>query len=122
MPRILIVDNSQIIRDMLKEYLTDIGYEVDLAADGQEGIEKALVNEYDVVFCDTHMPRKNGLQVYLTVSEKKPNLPFIMTDSLPDSLSETALNRGAVACLIKPFNLNLLKTTLESLFKGARTR
>ena len=122
MPRILIIDNSQIIRDMLGEYLDDLGYEVDMAVHGQEGIEKGLANDYDVVFCDTHMPKRNGLQVYLAVSEKKPNLPFIMTDSLPDDLSEEALNRGAVACLLKPFNLDLLKTTLESLFKETRTK
>lgn len=107
---------------MLREYLSDIGYEVDHAVNGQDGIEKALANDYDVIFCDTHMPKKNGLQVYVAVSEKKPNLPFIMTDSLPDNLSETAMNLGAVACLIKPFNLDLLKTTLESLFKKAGIR
>jgi len=122
MPRILVVDNSQIIRDMLHEYLTDLGYEVDLAVHGQEGIDKGLANDYDVVFCDTHMPKKNGLQVFLAVSEKKPGLPFILTDSLPDDLSEKALNKGAVACLLKPFNLELLRTTLESLFKETKTK
>jgi len=121
MPRILIIDNSQIIRDMLGEYLADLGYEVDMAVNGQEGIEKGLANNYDVIFCDTHMPKKNGLQVYIAVSEKNPDLPFIMTDSLPDNLSDRALDRGAVACLIKPFNLDLLRATLESLFKEART-
>jgi len=120
MPRILIIDNSQIIRELLGEYLTDLGYEVDMAVNGQEGIDKALSNKYDVIFCDTHMPKRNGLQVYIAVSDKKPDLPFIMTDYLPDNLSETALNKGAVACLIKPFNLDLLKQTLDSLFRKVR--
>lgn len=113
MYRILVIDNSEVIRELLTEYLSDLGYQVETAVNGQVGIDMALANHYDVIFCDTHMPKKNGLEVFSAVSKEKPNLPFIMTDSLPDNLSDKAINKGAASCLTKPFNLEQLKKTLE---------
>lgn len=113
MKKILVIDNSEIIRTLLYDYFTDIGYSVDLAVNGLEGIKKALSGDYDIVFCDIHMPKKNGYQVYCEVSKDKPELPFIMTDSLPDNLADQALKLGAYTCLTKPFNLNQLKQTVE---------
>lgn len=104
MRKILVVDDSEIIRSLLAEYLTDLGYEVDLATDGADGIQKALAGDYHVVFCDIHMPRKNGYEVYKEVVHHKPELRFIMTDSLPDQLAEMAQQAGACCCLQKPSN------------------
>lgn len=119
--RILIVDDSQVIRDLLCEYLSDLGYTVELAIDGQDGIDKALATDYDVVFCDLHMPRKNGFQVYSEVSETKPHSIFIMTDSLPDELAAKAQEAGACCCLTKPFDLNEVKMKLlEVLQQGSK--
>ncbi len=119
--RILIVDDSRVIRDLLREYLTDLEYSVDVAVDGQDGIDKALVGDYDVVFCDLHMPRKNGFQVYSEVSRAKPEVSFIMTDSLPDELAAKAEEAGACCCLTKPFDLNEVKRKLlEVLQQGSK--
>lgn len=121
MARILVIDDSEVIRNLLEEYLTDSGYEVDLACDGQEGIEKALAGDYQVVFCDIHMPRRNGYQVFTEVSSKRPEMFFVMTDSLPDQLAEMAENAGAQCCLTKPFDLDQLRRTLESLLTKSKT-
>ena len=121
MARILVIDDSEVIRNLLEEYLTDSGYEVDLACDGQEGIEKALAGDYQVVFCDIHMPRRNGYQVFTEVSNKRPEMFFVMTDSLPDQLAEMAQNAGAQCCLTKPFDLDQLRRTLESLLTKSKT-
>ncbi|MEA1980585.1 MAG: response regulator [candidate division Zixibacteria bacterium] len=115
MKKILVIDNSKIIRNLLYDYFTDIGYSVELANNGLEGIEKALSHNYDIVFCDIHMPKRNGFQVYSEVVKEKPELPFIMTDSLPDNLAEKAVELGAYTCLTKPFNLDQLKQTVEKL-------
>ncbi len=121
MANILVVDDSEVIRNLLEEYLTDAGFSVDLAVDGQEGIDMALVGNYQVVFCDIHMPRKNGYQVYREVSSKKPELAFIMTDSLPDQLAEMAQSAGAHCCLTKPFDLDQIKRTLDRLLTRSKT-
>lgn len=121
MARILVIDDSEVIRNLLQEYLTDAGYEVDLARDGQDGIDMALRGDYDAAFCDIHMPRKNGYQVFREVSRRKPDLHFVMTDSLPDQLAEMAQSEGAHCCLTKPFDLNQVRRTLESLLVKSRT-
>ena len=105
MAKILVIDDSEIIRNLLSEYLQEIGHEVDLATDGLEGIQKALTEEYAVIFSDIHMPKRNGYQVFTEVMEAKPGSKFIMTDSMPDVLAKLALEEGAVTCLIKPFDL-----------------
>ena len=74
---ILIIDDSEIIRSLLKEYLTDIGHTIEFAVNGQEGIDKALQQNYDVIFCDIHMPRKNGYLVFTEVRQAKDNQIFI---------------------------------------------
>ncbi len=115
MDKILIIDDSEVIRSLLKEYLIDSGYKVELAVDGQEGIEKVLANNYVAIFCDIHMPRKNGYQVFREAISTKPYSHFIMTDSLPDELAEMALNEGAQQCLTKPFDLSQIKDILEKI-------
>ena len=113
MLNILVVDDSEVIRRLLNDYLTELGHRVDLAFDGQEGIDRALESEYHLIICDIHMPRKNGYQVYTEVSESKPETAFIMTDSLPDELAELAQKAGACCCLKKPFDLIEVRETVE---------
>jgi two-component system, OmpR family, alkaline phosphatase synthesis response regulator PhoP len=115
MEKILIIDDSEVIRSLLKEYLLESGYSVELAVDGQDGIEKVLANDYAAIFCDIHMPRKNGYQVFREAISAKPDVHFIMTDSLPDELAEMALNEGAQQCLTKPFDLNQVKDILAKI-------
>ncbi|MFQ6008518.1 MAG: response regulator [Candidatus Zixiibacteriota bacterium] len=116
---ILVIDDAEVIRKLLYEYLTELGYTVHLAKDGQEGIEKALTNDYTAVFCDIHMPKKNGYEVYREVSMSKPELPFIITDSLPDQLAEMAQKDGAQYCLTKPFDLDQVKEVLQAVLPQA---
>lgn len=115
MTKILVIDDSEVIRRLLEDYLTDLGYQVTLAVDGQEGIDKALADDYPVVICDIHMPRKNGYQVYSEVSEEKPEVVFVMTDSLPDELAEMAQKAGACCCLRKPFDLCEVRQTVDEI-------
>lgn len=115
MARILVVDDSSVIRNLLAEYLSDQGHQVDTAIDGQEGVEKALDGDYDVILCDLHMPRKNGYQVFTEVTAHRPQSRFIMTDSLPDELARMAQKAGAYGCLTKPFDLTEVTRALEKI-------
>ena len=121
MVKILVIDDSAVIRNLLYEYLTDLGYAVDLASDGQEGIAKALAGDYRVAFCDIHMPKKNGYQVFHEVSAAKPGLLFVMTDSLPGPLAEMAQEEGAHRCLTKPFDLEQVKEALQAILAPSST-
>ena len=112
MARILIVDDSEVIRKFLSEYLQDMGHEVDVASEGREGIDKALNGDYALIFCDLHMPRMNGYQVYRAVSAEKPAQAFIMTDSFPDQICRIVEKIGALDCITKPFDLNEVRLKL----------
>lgn len=111
--RVLVIDDSPVIRDMLVEVLSDDGYIVDTAVDGQAGGDLALANDYVVILCDVHMPEKNGLETVRHIITHKPGAQIIMTDSLPDKMAHQARREGALGCLQKPFDLNELRQLIE---------
>lgn len=117
MVKILIIDDSEIIRSLLSEFFSECGYKVDSAIDGLEGIQKALNSEYNLIFCDVHMPKRNGYQVYTEVSSQKPDVKFVMTDSLPDSLADKTIKAGASMILTKPFDLDEVRLTVSRLLE-----
>jgi CheY-like chemotaxis protein len=111
--RILVIDDSPVIRDMLVEVLSDDGYIVDTAVDGQAGGDLALTNDYLAILCDVHMPLQNGLETVRRIITNKPESQIIMTDSLPDKLAGQARREGALGCLQKPFDLNELRNLIR---------
>ncbi len=117
MARILVIDDSDVIRTLLDVFLSDAGHEVDLAVDGAAGIDRAISNKYDIIICDIHMPKKNGYEVYQEISRRVPDSCFIMTDSLPDELAQLTLDAGAHQCLTKPFDLEQLRATIFKLLR-----
>lgn len=113
--RILIIDDSPVIREMLVEILTDSGYTVETAEDGEIGSVKAIENNYSVIICDVHMPRMNGLETVRKIVEAKPNSKILMTDSYPDKLASQARKEGALDCLQKPFDVTELRHKIKSI-------
>ncbi|NIP42537.1 MAG: response regulator [candidate division Zixibacteria bacterium] len=111
--KILVVDDTPVIRRLLCDVLESEGYEIEEAIDGVEALEKIRASKFDLVFCDIHMPRKNGFDTYIAAREIDPNLDFIMTDSFPDKLAEKTNEMGALCCLAKPFELDELRKTLK---------
>ena len=121
MAKILIIDDSIVIKNLLTEFLTEEGHDVEATCDSLEGIRMALASDYAACICDIHLPVKSGYDVYCEVSAKKPELPFLLTDSLPDDLSEKAQRVGAYCYLRKPFDLNQLRGILQRLLKPVKT-
>ncbi len=120
--KILVVDDTQVIRDFLQEVLTDSGYSVDLASDGKTGCQMALDNDYDIIFCDVHMPVMNGLDLVKKIRQTKPDAAIVMTDSLPGKIAEEATAAGAICCLAKPFALDDLRDVVERLGGAKKSR
>lgn len=115
MARILVIDDSHVMRNLLREFLESEGHEVDVAIDGEEGITKALAGDYLIAFCDLHMPRRNGYQVYEQVSPQRPQMSFVFTDSMPDSFSEQLAADNRFLVLRKPFDLQQIRKVLATL-------
>jgi len=115
MAKILVIDDTGVMRNLLAEFLTEEGHEVDTAVNGDDGITKALKGDYAIIFCDLHMPKKNGFQVYEMVSEMRPDLTFVFTDSMPDTFSEKLAEAGSFYVLKKPFDLQQIRQVLAAL-------
>jgi CheY-like chemotaxis protein len=121
MARILIIDDSEVMRNLLVDFLTDLGHETDATGDSEDGIKMALEGQYEVCFCDLHIPKKSGFDVYCEVSPVRPELQFVVTDSLPDRLAEQARESGVKYCLRKPFDLNQVREVLNQVLKPVKT-
>ncbi|MED3719308.1 response regulator, partial [Geobacillus stearothermophilus] len=69
--RILVVDDEERIRRLLRMYLERENYVIDEAGDGNEALEKALTNDYDVILLDLMLPGKDGIDVCKEIREQK---------------------------------------------------
>ena len=106
MARLLVIDDDEEIRIMLNSLFTDAGYEVDLAADGYEGVEAFKENHADLVITDIFMPNKDGLETIIELKRDYPEIKIIaMSGGGIDTelYLESAKKFGAVATFIKPF-------------------
>ncbi len=104
MTKVLVVDDSALIRRVLSEILTDAGFEVAIARDGVEALAMLQVFEPDVVTLDVQMPRMGGLECLDRIMIERPR-PVIMVSSLTREGAEetlSALELGAVDFLPKP--------------------
>jgi len=110
MKRILIVDDSALVRKQLREVVETMGgFEIDLAKNGKEAVEKALLKPYDVITMDINMPIMDGLAAVKEIMDKSPQ-PILMVSSLTHDQADTtieALENGAVDYIGKPGTMNV---------------
>lgn len=105
--KILAIDDSRTIREMLRMALVNAGFDVHLASDGQEGVEALATVAPDVVITDINMPRLDGFGVIEairggTVLNKLPIL--VLTTESAQDLKDRARNAGATGWIVKPFD------------------
>jgi len=111
---ILVVDDDPAHARMLKTLITDWGYAVHLADDGDTGVEKVTSHSFDMVLLDMKMKRMSGMEALAKICEFNPSLPVIMMTaySSVDTAVE-ALKIGAYDYLTKPLDFDKLKLTIE---------
>jgi two-component system, NtrC family, nitrogen regulation response regulator NtrX len=115
MPRLLIIDDEKSIRYTLREILEYEKYEVDEAADGEQGLEMLQKEEYDVVLCDIKMPKMDGLEVLSRVAEMGLNTQFIMISAHGNiETAVEATKKGAFDFIQKPPDLNRLLVSVRN--------
>ena len=119
---ILFVDDDPILRMLLSEVLGGFGFSVLEAEDGQSGVDSFREHHPDLVLCDLHMPRMNGLDVLKTIRRESPNTPVVMLSAggRMDGVVE-ALHLGAWDYLMKPLQgFDVLEHRLNKCFDRAR--
>lgn len=102
-PRILIVDDSALIRRLLKKAFEDIGFQTDEAGDGQEAVQKHKSFKPDLTIMDLIMPRMGGLDAIVEIRESTPNAKFvILTSTARKDEIVTAKTLGITHYIVKP--------------------
>ncbi|MBO4570920.1 MAG: sigma-54-dependent Fis family transcriptional regulator [Bacteroidales bacterium] len=113
--KILIIDDERSIRNTMKEILEFEGHEVALAQDGREGVEAALHNSFDAIFCDIKMPEMDGMEVLETLTNEGCEASIIMISGHGDiDTAVKCIRLGAYDFIQKPLDLNRILITLKN--------
>lgn len=117
--RILVVDDDDSIRTVLKAILEDEGYIIDLAKNGKEAIEKSNIIFYNMALIDFKLPDMDGTELLGAMKETTPKMIKIIITGYPTLQNAVnAVNEHADGYIIKPLNMeNLLKTIKKHLKK-----
>ena len=118
LPKILVIDDEEDIRELLKYNLLKEGYEVEFAFDGLVGLDKIKSYQPDMVITDVLLPYKSGLEIISFTKNQNPLTPIIVISSLgkEDITVVEAFKLGATDIMAKPFNPVELKSKLKTLF------
>jgi DNA-binding NtrC family response regulator len=117
MAKILIIEDEESIRNVLSNIIKDEDktYEVDLAENGLEGLEKIKVNTYDLVLCDIKMPKMDGIELLEKAIGTHPDLTIVMISGHGDiDTAVDSIKKGAFDYISKPPDLNRLLSTIRN--------
>lgn len=104
MSKILIVEDENSIAELERDYLELSGFEVEVANDGQTGLEKSLSEDYDLIILDLMLPEVDGFEICRQVRVEK-NTPIIMVSAKKDDIDKIrGLGLGADDYMTKPFS------------------
>jgi len=115
MPTILVIDDEKAIRKTLHDILSYEGYQVEEAADGEQGLTMFKNKTYDAVLCDIKMPKIDGIEWLSKAREINPDVPIIMISGHGNiETAVDAVKKGAFDYISKPPDLNRLLITLRN--------
>jgi two-component system, chemotaxis family, chemotaxis protein CheY len=120
MKRILAVDDSASIRQMVSFTLRKAGYEVVEAVDGKDGLAKATGEKFDLIITDLNMPNMDGIQL-ITAARKVPGYSFtpilMLTTESQAEKKDAGRKAGATGWIVKPFDAAQLMAAAQKLIK-----
>ena len=112
-PRLLVIDDELTVREVLCEFLSVLGYDVEAARDGADGLARLARERFDLVVTELHMPHLDGWDVLESARAITPGMPVIMvTGAAEDEDLERARAHG-VRLLAKPLTLQELKAAVR---------
>ena len=112
---ILLIDDDQTIREVLTDYLHELNYQVQTAADGLEGMDKIRCTNYDILLLDIRIPFVNGLGLLKISRELKPDVPVVCMTAYGAAPERIVAQEEVGYILSKPFDLKELAQALENL-------
>jgi two-component system copper resistance phosphate regulon response regulator CusR len=121
--RALIIEDETKTASYLRKGLTESGFVVDTASDGEEGLHQALESAYDVIVCDVMLPRMDGWAVVSRLRERGVATPILLLtarDAVPDRVR--GLELGADDYLVKPFAFSELLARIRTVLRRGGSR
>ncbi len=117
--RVLVVDDEKPIVKGIRFSLEQDGMEVDCAFDGEEAVEKARTNRYDIILLDLMLPKVDGLEVCQQIREFS-NVPIVMLTAKGEDMDKIlGLEYGADDYITKPFNILEVKARIKAIMRRA---
>lgn len=111
---ILVVEDESIMRESLRDWLTDGGYQVEIAEEGEKALKAIAERDFSILILDLRLPGKDGLELLREAKEKQPHLKGIIITAYPSvQTAVEAMKEGAVDYLTKPFDLNRLEESIR---------
>jgi signal transduction histidine kinase/ActR/RegA family two-component response regulator/uncharacterized protein YigA (DUF484 family) len=105
--KILVIDDEEAVRDILSRLLRTKGHQVEVASNGEEGIERFRNQDFDLVFTDLGMPKISGWEVGRALKGLNPKIPVIMITGWGMELSREKMSENGIDLIIsKPFNFD----------------
>lgn len=117
--KILIIEDDKSISEMVKNYLIKDGFSVDTAFDGEEGVEKFLRGNFDMIILDIMMPKLDGMEVLRIIREKSLIPVLIMSAKDTDVDKALGLGFGADDYISKPFSMIELSARIKASIRRA---
>ncbi|MFW5656032.1 MAG: response regulator [Bacteroidota bacterium] len=117
--KILVAEDNLINQKVAETIFKNLGYEIVIASDGKEVIEKVKRDSYDIIFTDLMMPEKDGWQVVKELRQDGFEIPIIaMTATASNKIKKEALQAGMNDYLVKPVELRAIKNLLMRFFSN----
>ncbi len=115
--QILVVDDDGDVREILRDWLIAEGFEVDVACDGMEALNRADTLAMDAIVCDLDMPRLHGMDLVRRLRRRGANMVVVIVSGRFDLLAN-ARDLGHVYAMAKPFSPEHLVRTLREALEG----
>ena len=114
MVRVMIIEDDEEMRSLMKDFFEEEGFETDSASNGVDGLRILSKDHFDLVITDIRMPGLTGLDILPRIRRLKPETPIIvMTAYGSDDVRRRAFERGATDYLEKPIRLSKLRTLIR---------
>jgi DNA-binding response OmpR family regulator len=116
--KLLLIEDEPSVVSFIRRYLTEAGYEVSVALDGQSGLQMATENTFQLIILDVMLPGMNGIAVCKQLRQQQDNTPILMLTALGSTENVVAgLDSGADDYLVKPFKQAELLARIRSLLR-----
>jgi len=120
MEKVLIIEDDKDIADLIAIHIADLGFEIDKAFDGKEGLLKALNNVYKIILLDIRLPGLDGVEICKRIRQEKNHTPILMVTSKSEEIDKViGLEVGADDYITKPFGIRELIARVKAILRRA---